>query len=66
MKGSLDSENRGHLVKVKMVILVKIENGLSKFDTIIINIYIYLIVRNESVSEIENDHFDLDQMTTIL
>jgi hypothetical protein len=49
-----------------MVILVKIKNGLSKFDTIIINIYIYLIVRNESVSEIENDHFDLDQMTTIL
>ena len=42
-----------------MVILVKIENGLSKSDTIIINIYIYLIVRNESVSEIENDQMTL-------
>ena len=53
--------HRGHLV---MVILVKIENGLSKSSTIIINIYIYLIVKKNCVSEIENDHFDHDQMTT--
>ena len=43
-----------------MVILVKIENRLSKSDTIIINIYIYLIVKINRVPEIENDHFDLD------
>ena len=42
------------------VILVKIENGLSKLATIIINIYIYLIVKKNHVSEIENDHFDHD------
>ena len=40
--------------------LVKIENGLSKSATIIINIYIYLIVSKNRVSEIENDHFDHD------
>jgi hypothetical protein len=39
---------------------VKIENRKSKSATIIINIYIYLIVSNDRVSEIDFDHFDHD------
>ena len=39
---------------------VKIENGKSKSATIIINIYIYLIVSKNRISEIDFDHFDLD------
>jgi hypothetical protein len=49
---------RGHLV---IWSFVKIENGMSKSATIIINIYIYLIVSKNRVSEIENDQNDLDQ-----
>ena len=52
---------RGHLV---IWSFVKIENGLLKSATIIINIYIYLIVSKNRVSEIENDQNDHDQMTT--
>ena len=45
---------------------VKIENGLSKSSTIIINIYIYLIVRKIRVSEIENDQMTMTTLTTNL
>ena len=54
---------RGHLV---IWSFVKIENGMSKSATIIINIYIYLIVSKNRVSEIENDQMTLTIMTTIL
>ena len=39
---------------------VKIETDGVKSSTIIINIYIYLIVNNDRVSEIDFDHFDHD------
>ena len=62
----MNKQYSGHLV---IWSFVKIENGKSKSDTIIINIYIYLIVSNDRVSEIDFDHFDLDhldQMASLL
>ena len=54
-----------------MVILViwsfvKIENRMSKSPTIIINIYIYLIVKKTRVFGIENDQMTMTTLTTFL
>ena len=46
-----------------MVILVKIENRLSKSATIINIIYLYS--EQNDTSENENDHFDLDHFDQI-
>ena len=55
--------HRGHLV---IWSFVKIENGMSKSATIIINIYIYLIVKKVVFPKSKMTKMTLTKMTTLL